>query len=190
MQLNITARHLDLTPALSDYLQRKVEKAQRYFDAIIWAQAILTVEKHRQIAEIVVHTPGNTFRTVGESADLYSAIDLAVHKLDLHLSRVKDKKKNHRKKADPRELAKMKSSLDSLGLSPSHFPSESFTEISPKKIIKTERVSLKTISVNEAIQELSADSLPLLPFINERTNRLNIVYPKGRAGYGLLEAEE
>ena len=96
MQLNITARHLDLTPALSDYVHKKVEKAQRYFDSIIWAQAILTVEKHRHIAEIVVHTPGNTFRTKGEAGDLYSAVDLAAHRLDLHLTRVKDKQKNHR----------------------------------------------------------------------------------------------
>ena len=97
MQLNITARHLDLTPALSDYVHKKVEKAQRYFDSIIWAQAILSVEKHRHIAEVIVHTPGNTFRTKGEAGDLYSAVDLAAHKLDLHLTRVKDKQKNHRR---------------------------------------------------------------------------------------------
>src|SRR3989344_4625094 len=96
MQLNITARHLELTPALSDYVHKKVEKAQKYFDAIIWAQAILSVEKHRHIAEVVVHTPGNTFRTKGEAGDLYSAVDLATHKLDLHLTRIKDKRKNHR----------------------------------------------------------------------------------------------
>ena len=67
MQLNITARHIDLTPALSDYVHKKVEKAQRYFDEIIWAQAILNVEKRRHIAELVVHTPGKTFRTEAEA---------------------------------------------------------------------------------------------------------------------------
>ena len=33
MQLNVTARHLELTPSLSQYVRRKVEKAQRYFDS-------------------------------------------------------------------------------------------------------------------------------------------------------------
>ena len=104
MQLNITARHLDLTPALSDYVHRKVEKAQRYLDSIVWAQAVLSVEKHRHIAEVIVHTPGNTFLTKGESGDLYSAIDIAAHKLDLHLSRIKDKKRRHRTRTNSKSF--------------------------------------------------------------------------------------
>src|SRR3989338_5973761 len=103
MQLNITARHLDMTPALSDYVHRKLEKAQRHFDSIVWAQTILAVEKHRHIAELVVHTPGSTFRTKAEAGDLYSAIDLAAHKLDLHLTRTKDKQKSHHRKNNDRK---------------------------------------------------------------------------------------
>ena len=129
MKLNITARHLDLTPALSDTVHRKVEKAQRYFNSIIWAQAILTVEKHRHIAELVVHTPGATFRTKGEAGDLYSAIDLAAHKLDLHLMRIKDKKIQHRTKISSRnfELAKNPESKKKRG----DFPLPLFKGIIP-----------------------------------------------------------
>ena len=41
MQVNITARHLKLTPAISDYVQKKLEKAKRFMDHLIWSQVIL-----------------------------------------------------------------------------------------------------------------------------------------------------
>ena len=177
MQLNITARHLELTPALSDYVHRKVEKAQRFFDSIIWAQTILSVEKHRQIAEIVVHTPGNTFRTLGESGDLYSAIDLAAHKLDLHLTRVKDKQKSHRNgtqqsirlKRTPRPVSP-----------PDSVPENLVTEMS--------KVVLEPRSLSDAIRELKTRHAPFLLFINERTNQVSAVYKTGKESYGLVEA--
>ncbi len=178
MQLNITARHLDLTPALSDYVHRKVEKAQRYFDSIIWAQAILAVEKHRHIAELVVHTPGSTFRTKGEAGDLYSAVDLAAHKLDLHLSRVKEKQKNHRGKQSKIEIP---TALPDFSGEASPRPTNGVSEVA--------KVILEPCSLTRAIKKLNTNSLSFFLFINERTNQISAVYKKGKDGYGLVEAE-
>ena len=187
MQLNIRAKHLELTPALSEYVHKKVEKAQRYFDSIIWAQAVLTVEKHRHIAEIIVHTPGNTFRTLGESLDLYSAIDIAVHKLDVHLSRSKEKQKNHRpknslKNITPDELVQIltipKNNLNQNRKS------------SLKKVNDISKISIQCISLSQAMEELEAKHLPLLPFADEKTNKIHILYKKGKLGYGLIQTEE
>src|SRR5271168_1361441 len=96
MQINITARHLKLTSAISDYVQKKLEKAKRYFDHLIWAQVILSVEKDRHIAEIVIHASGRTFMAKEESMDLYAAVDLASDKIDLQLRRYKEKKRVRR----------------------------------------------------------------------------------------------
>lgn len=184
MKLNITARHLDLTPALSEYVRKKVEKAQRYFDDIIWVQAVLSVEKLRHIAEIVVHTPGNTFRTKAEAGDLYSAIDLAVHKLDLHLTRIKDKKTTRRGKKNPKEILNERIN-NFLGDQSEVFP-QSFS----KEIKEVHKVVLKTLSLKQAVEKLNSNGLSLLPFINDQTHQINIVYKKGNHGVGLLETEE
>ena len=175
MQLNITARHLDLTPALSDYVHRKVEKAQRYFDSIIWAQAILSVEKHRHIAEVVVHTPGNTFRSKGEAGDLYSAVDVAAHKLDLHLTRIKDKQKDHRN-----------GDSKSVRFKPAQIHSED--QPSPSNVSEVTKAVLEPRSLTSAIRELNSTHIPFLFFINERTNQVSAVYKKGKDDYGLVEA--
>lgn len=177
MQLNITARHLDLTPAISDYVHRKVEKAERYCDSIIWAQVILAVEKHRQIAEIVVHTPGSTFRTVGESFDLYSAVDLAAHKLDLHLSKLKDKQRGHRGKNNSKNME-----LEGPSIPP--------PQTLPNSITEYKKISLEVLSLTQAAKMLLRNTFAFLPFVNERTNRICVIYKKKQGEYGLLESEE
>jgi putative sigma-54 modulation protein len=82
MQVNITARHLKLTPAISEYVQKKLEKANRFLDHLIWAQVVLDVTKTRHTAEIIIHAAGHTFTSKEESIDLYAAIDLASDTLD------------------------------------------------------------------------------------------------------------
>lgn len=190
MQLNITARHLDLTPALSDYVRRKIEKAERYIDSIVWAQAILSVEKHRHIAEIVVHTPGSTFRTVGESGDLYSAVDLAAHKIDLHLSKVKDRQRDHRKNRRGQGLKGLEVSEggDWLREAGSRVAEEGrgFTSA----VSEVNKVLLETKSLSQAIKDLNLNGFPFLLFVNERTNQINAVYKKSKGSYGLVEVSD
>src|SRR3954468_17222726 len=96
MELNITARHLKLTPAIADYAQKKLEKARKYFDHLIWSQVILDVEKNRHIAEFIIHAAGHTFTAKEVSADLYAAIDLASDKMDEQLRRFKDRVRHRR----------------------------------------------------------------------------------------------
>src|SRR5258706_15943547 len=99
MQVNITARHLKLTPAISDYVQKKLEKAKRFLDHLIWAQVILDVSKQRHKAEIIIHAAGHTFTAKEESADLYAAIDLPSHNMDEQLPRYKEGPKKPRPEA-------------------------------------------------------------------------------------------
>ena len=47
MQIHITARHIELTPALADYARKKFERIARHFEIVLRAQVILSVEKHR-----------------------------------------------------------------------------------------------------------------------------------------------
>lgn len=91
MQIKITARHLKLTDAINDYATKKVEKAQHYFNNVVNAQVILSVDKFRQMAEIILHT-GHTgsksiFRAKEVSENLYAAIDLAMDKIDKQLKK-------------------------------------------------------------------------------------------------------
>ncbi len=101
MDIRINASHIGLTDAISDYVRKKVEKAQHFFGNIVSAHVILSVDKFRQSCEVVLHT-GKTgaqsiFRAKDTSPDLYAAIDLAMDKIDKQLKKVKEIAKIHRK---------------------------------------------------------------------------------------------
>ena len=97
MEIQLTAKHLKVTPAIREYVQQKTEKAQKYFDHIVWGQAFLFIEKRAHNAELVIHAPGQTFRALATAADLYSAVDLASDKIDAQLKKFKERLKSRHK---------------------------------------------------------------------------------------------
>ena len=58
MNLNITGHHIEVTPALRDYVSGKVDKVIRHFDHVTSVHVILSVEKLVQKAEITLHLKG------------------------------------------------------------------------------------------------------------------------------------
>lgn len=85
MQLNITGRHLDVTPAMKSYIEAKFEKLARHFEHITNVHVVLTVEKERQKAEATVHVNRGDLFANEEHDDMYFAIDRLIDKLDRQL---------------------------------------------------------------------------------------------------------
>ncbi|GGE57344.1 ribosomal subunit interface protein [Streptosporangium jomthongense] len=92
MQLNISGHHVELTPALKDYVSEKFERLERHFDHISNCQVTLEVDKVRQIADATLHVVGGEIHAKAENEDMYAAIDGLVDKLDRQI--IKHKEKN------------------------------------------------------------------------------------------------
>ncbi len=95
MQLNVTGHHVDITPALRDYVSSKLERLERHFDHVTNVHVILTVEKPRQKAEATINITGNQLFADAEDEDMYAAINALVDKLDRQIRRHKDKVTDH-----------------------------------------------------------------------------------------------
>jgi putative sigma-54 modulation protein len=95
MNLNITGHHIEVTPALREYVTGKVDKVIRHFDHVTSVHVILTVEKLVQKAEITLHVKGKDIFADSSDADLYAAIDKLVDKLDRQVLKYKDKNNEH-----------------------------------------------------------------------------------------------
>lgn len=91
MQITVSGHHVDVTPALRDYVTTKLSKLQRHFDNITNTTVTLTVEKIVQKAEAVVHVAGGELFATAESDDMYAAIDALTDKLDRQLIKHKEK---------------------------------------------------------------------------------------------------
>lgn len=95
MQINISGRHIDLTPAIKNHIDSKLDRLERHHDRITSSNVILSVDKLRQKAEATIHVSGKDFFADSESEDLFAAIDLLADKLDRQLIKHKEKMRNH-----------------------------------------------------------------------------------------------
>lgn len=100
MNLTISGHHLELTPAIKEYVQSKLARIKRHFDNVIDVSVILSVDKltekeKRQKAEINVHVKGKDLHAESIAHDLYAAIDTLIDKLDRQVIKHKDRLQNH-----------------------------------------------------------------------------------------------
>lgn len=100
MNLTISGHHLELTPAIREYVQTKLERIKRHFDHVIDVAVILAVEKlpekeKRQKAEINLRLRGNVIHVESFAEDLYAAIDCLIDKLDRQVLKYKTKIQDH-----------------------------------------------------------------------------------------------
>jgi putative sigma-54 modulation protein len=100
MNLTISGHHLDVTPALREYVLTKLERITRHFDQVVDINVLLSVEKlkekeRRQRAEVTLHAKGKDIFVEQAHEDLYAAIDQLMDKLDRQVCRHKDKVQDH-----------------------------------------------------------------------------------------------
>ncbi len=91
MNLNLTGRHLEITPAIREHTLNKLDKVKRHFDHVIDINVILSVDKLVQKAEASVHVSGKTIFAETEDSNLYVAIDALVDSLDRQVLKHKEK---------------------------------------------------------------------------------------------------
>ncbi len=102
MNLTISGHHLEVTPALRNYVTTKLDRIIRHFDHVVDVTVLLTVEKltekdRRQRAECTVHVKGSDLFAESSHEDLYAAVDDLVDKLDRQVLRHKNRKLEHQR---------------------------------------------------------------------------------------------
>ncbi len=100
MNLTISGHHLEVTPALREYVLTKLDRVTRHFEQVVDINVLLTVEKQkekelRQRAEVTVHVKGRDIFVEQSHEDLYAAIDQLMDKLDRQVCRHKDRLQDH-----------------------------------------------------------------------------------------------
>ncbi len=96
MNLHLSGHHLEITPAIRNYITSKLGRITRHFDHVIDVSVILSVEKLKQKIEANVHLSGKDIFVESHDADMYAAIDILVDKLDRQIIKHKEKNFEHR----------------------------------------------------------------------------------------------
>ena len=109
MNLTISGHHLEVTPALRNYVTTKLDRITRHFDQVVNIQVLLTVEKQkekerRQRAECKIHVKGGDMFAERAHHDLYAALDELVDKLDRQVGKHKTRMQDHHHEAPKRVM--------------------------------------------------------------------------------------
>jgi putative sigma-54 modulation protein len=193
MQVTVTGRNIELTPALKTYLLDKLERSQKHFDHDLAITALLSVAKnpsvaHCQTAEVTVKLNGSMIRGEESSANMYASIDLVADKIERQLRKYKTRyyqkgNKVHRKEDNgPIDVGAQD---DHDAIISKEIDAESFTP----KIVRSKRFPLKPMKPDEACKHMDLLGHDFYMFINSETDQVNTVYHRRDKNYGLIEPE-
>ena len=98
MQLTVSGHHVEVSPALRDYVDTKLGKLARHFDQMTDIHCVLTVEKLAHKAEATIQLAGGTIHADATEADMYAAVDGLVDKLSRQITKYKEKLTDHHAK--------------------------------------------------------------------------------------------
>ena len=177
MQITITGRHLEITPAIKKYIEEKLSKVERVSLPTIDAHVIVSVWKYKHIVEIVLKTNVSIVKVSAESEDMYATIDLAVDKLSGHLKKVKEKLKDH-KHREPRidELAQLVNGSDKK-------------EKEDSSSVFLKQIEVKPMDIDEAKLQLDTLGYAFLIFRRVDNNQMNVKHKTNSGDYVVLEPD-
>ena len=174
MKIKITGKELKITEAINDYVEKKLDRIDKYFEEAE-AEVTLKTEKTEQIAEIYVTANGEKYRAVTEDKDMYASIDKDIDILEGQIRKTKTK----------REKMIKDSSLKTIEVNV-----QNESEIKDE-IIKTSYYEIKPMLPEDAVLKLKEKPTHnFLAFINVETGKVNVVHKlKDGKNFGLVEPE-
>jgi putative sigma-54 modulation protein len=182
MQILVTFRHVDPTPALKSYAEEKLDRVKKYLRRPVDAHVILSVSKERHVAEITLQADHVTMFAQETTHDLYSAIDLAIDKLEHQAQKLHEKRRHHKGAPNAR-------GVQAPEVTTSVLASDRRGAAGAPEVIRTQCVPAKPMSVQEAVEQLTASSDEFLVFTNASNQMLAVLYRRKDGNYGLIEPE-
>ena len=194
MKILIHGKNLELTGALKEYTEAKIEKATHHYkDIVKEADIHLSIEKNPRVsfqtAEVTIFANGTVIRAEEKTENLYSSIDLVSNKLCRKLRKYKERnnKTIHNKQFKNKDSLPIES-MESNFLDKALF--KEGTEASlPEPFIKNKYFEMTPISSDEARKQLDLIDHDFYVFRNKKNNELQVIYKRNHGGYGLIQSK-
>jgi len=186
MKLDITGRHIEITPAIRDFTKDKLSKLERWIDDVMEAHVVLCVEKHRHQAEVVVKGRHHTYTGTEETGDMYVSIGNVVEKIEKQARRLKEKAVTRRKHS-----RSTKEAVQMLPAAPSTNGNRA-AEPAPARaprVIRSNDYRMKPMSREDAVLEFRDSDREFLVFRDARSQRIKVMYRRKDGNLGLIEPE-
>ena len=172
MTVNVRGKNIDVTPALRDYVEKKVLTITKQFKVVGEISAVMRVEKDQHIVEITVPASGIVLRAQENTKDMYSSIDSCVDKIE-------------------RQIHKYKTRL--MRRKYSNFRDE-FIAAAPKDevddgefaIVRNKKYVLRPMNVQEAVMQMNLLNHDFFVYFDDATEEVSVIYRRKNGDYGLI----
>lgn len=181
MKLTIKGKQLDVTDSIEEYIRKKMEKLNKYFDQIMDATATVSAEKNRQIFEVTLQAKKAIIRAEEDSDDIYASIDRVVEKLERQIKRYKEKL--YTKTYNEQNRSKESNIIDNQEIGEMPLENEDV------RIVRTKRFVMKPMSLEEASLQMELLGHSFYVFNNEITDQINVIYKRKDGNLGLIEPD-
>jgi putative sigma-54 modulation protein len=194
MKILIHGKNLELTGALKEYTESKIEKATHHYkDIVKEADIHLSIEKNPRVsfqtAEVTIFANGTVIRAEEKTENLYSSIDLVSNKLCRKLRKYKERnnKTIHKNQFKDQESFSIKTT-ESRFLNEALIK-EGIEASLPEPSIKNKYFEMNPISSEEARKQLDLIDHDFYVFRNKKNNELQVIYKRNHGGYGLIQSK-
>jgi putative sigma-54 modulation protein len=183
MRLDITGRHVEITPALRQLIEQRLARVLRLLnDSAMSATVILTLEKYRHRTEIILHARGDkTMRGLGEGNGWTLSIRQAVEKVEQQAKKVKGKW-SERKRSDTRRRVPRVKRTDGAAAR------AEAADMAPR-VIRATRYPVKPMSVEDAALRVEGGPETFVVFRNADSDAVSILYRRKDGHLGLIEPD-
>ena len=173
MRFEIVGKNVTITEPMRAKIEKKLSGLQKYLliDSDTTARVVARVYPASQKIEVTIPTRVGILRTEVEHEDIYSAVDIALDKLEDQLRRQKTRlNRRHR---------------DSLA--EAFILEEEEEEIDIP--VKTKSLTAERMDLEEAIMQMELSNHDFYIYTDDESDRISVVYRRNNGGYGLIETE-
>ena len=179
MNYNIRGENIEVTPAIREYVEKKIAKLEKYFtevpDATVNVNLKVFSDKKSKV-EVTIPMTQLVLRAEELNEDMYAAIDLIADKLERQIR--KHKTKVNRKFREKGSITSMFTVNEDRDVSVIEEDLE---------LVRTKRFDLKPMDSEEAILQMNMLGHNFYVFTNAESQQTNVVYKRKDGRYGLIE---
>ena len=179
-ELEITARNMEVTDRIRNYIEKKVAKLDRHFDDIEDIKVDLVFSKSvrsstdRYVAQITSRGRGFMLRSEESADEIFAAFDIALEKMQRQVERYKGKRQKGR--------------IEGRSISDLVKESETFEEEEIAVIVRRKEFELVPMSEEEALEQMKLLAHEnFFIFFNVDNNAVAVLYRRKDGSYGLIE---
>jgi putative sigma-54 modulation protein len=192
MRLELTGRHITITPAIRRLIEQRLAPMLRLLnDSAVSAQVVLTKEKTRVRAEVTLHARGEHFLH-GEATgrDVDTSLSAAADKVDRQVRSLKSRwSKGKRQGVSAAKAASAAPRPERAARVFSGSGRAAGGEQRVLRIVRARRYEVKPMSVDEAALEVADAADTFLVFRNAATDSINVLFRRSDGNLGLIEPE-